>query len=143
MEETTDVIPDGHYWGQRYEGTKGILFELEGEAPVYFYWVDKTGNSHSDPLARESIGLWVMPIDYKESWKRFFVMKRPISAPLIFSGNTVKVYALPSHRITSRETFNKILHQASSTAWPDSPANGGKLSWSTWEEDIKAAFRTE
>jgi hypothetical protein len=105
-------IPWGHYWGIDYDGPKGDLLVLEGPADVLFNWQDKSGKWHNAPIAKEALELWIMPPEYKRSWKRFFVFHRPISAKHIFSGELGKVYGRQSHHITSKEEFKKLLSQA-------------------------------
>ena len=141
IEEKIDVIPSGHYWGIDYSGPKGLSFILEGDLEVLLHWKDGIGEWHQSALAKESIELWVMPSDYNESWKRFFVLHRPRPAELIFSGKIVKVYGLPSHRIQFPEKFNDILSRAKSTSWPDSPANNGRLSWEHGRKILERLFR--
>jgi hypothetical protein len=134
-------IPWGHYWGIDYDGPKGYLLVLEGPADVLFNWQDRSGNWHKDPIAKEALELWVMPSGYKRSWKRFFVLHRPIAAKHIFSSEYGEIYGKQGHLITSKEKTEEILSQAKSTAWPDSPHNGKQLSWSTWEKDLKQGLK--
>jgi len=148
VEEKQGVIPYNHYWGLKYDGPKGLLFALEGDKPVFMHWKDKkNGEWHKEPLAKEALELYIMPESYSESWKRFFVMKSPEGAELLFNGNNLKIYVNPCQRIVSpdkfKDKFNEILPKAQTTGWPDSPANKGSLSWGTWEEDIKKAFQGE
>jgi len=143
VEEKTGVIPHGHYWGQDYHGPKGLSFVLEGDMPVFLHWRDNNGEWHKEWVANESIELWIMPQDYSESWKRFFIIHRPKPAELLFSGKIIRLYAYPSHRIIFPAKFNEILLRAKSSRWPDSPAITGRLSWETWRENIKAAFHGE
>lgn len=143
VEKKMDEVPWGHYWGMKYTGPKGVLLVFEGSRDVFLHWNDKSGNRHQDALAKEILNLWIMPPDYTESWKRFFVMKRPISAELIYSGGTAKIYGMPDHRLPpeAEKKFNEILlTRASITSWPDSPQNTGTLSWTKWKRDIKNIF---
>jgi hypothetical protein len=143
VQKKTDVIPYGHYDGMQYEGPKGLSITLEGDRTVFFHWKGKDGNWHQEPLAKESLQIWIMPPEYKQSWKRFFIMKSPEPAEAVFSGGEVKVYGYPSHRLESQEAFEKKLSllPAVTTGWPDSPQHTGVLSWDTWKEDIKKALQ--
>ena len=143
VETKSGVIPHGHYWGLKYEGPGGLSIVLEGDKDVYLHWKDNKGDWHKEALAKESLELWIMPPDYRESWKRFFIIDKPKSAELLISGNSARVYGYPSHRIGSDERFKEILSHAKSTKWPDSPANKGTLSWREWKEDIKKIMKGE
>jgi len=136
-------IPWGHYWGLEYSGAKGTLILLEGPANVNFRWRDSGGNWHTEPLAKEALELWIMPPGYGDTWKRFFTPHRPVTAKKILSNNKWAIYGHPTHRITSEETFQGLLKQATSTGWPRSPHNEGALSWSTWDKDIRRVFEKE
>jgi hypothetical protein len=138
QETKIDQIPWGHYWGweDRYNGPKGYLMVFEGPADVTFNWRDVNG-WHQKPLAKEILEVWIMPTRYRRSWEEFFNPSRPISAIHIFSGSIGKVYAHPTHRITSNLEFNDILKKAIEINWRTSPHNEGFLSWSTWQKDIK------
>ena len=139
--ETKDnQLPHGHYDGIEYKGSGGTLLVLIGSADVMFNWKDRTGISHREPLAKEALKLWVMPTDYKDSWKRIFVPKRNVSAELIADNDRASVYAEALHEIVDKRRFNEILGKASSTGWPDAPHNNGELSWKSWRDDIKKAL---
>jgi hypothetical protein len=135
-----DRLPKGHYWGMKYSGTKGIEIEIIGPNDIVFRWRDKAGEWHQDPLAKESLKIWIMPIDYRESWRRFFVMKRPHSAHFIVSTETLSLYASTSFRILDLPGFNRLIALATETGWPNSPERTRTLSWATWQTDIQRAF---
>lgn len=144
VEEKTGVIPYGHYDGLKYEGPGGVSLVLVGDQDVFLHWKDKKGIWHKEPLAKESLELWIMPPVYHQSWKRFFIMKSPVPAELVYSGKEAKAYGYPTSRAPSLEKFNEIvsLLPAVTTSWPDSPHHTGILSWLTWKEDIKAVLQT-
>jgi hypothetical protein len=145
VEEITGVIPYGHYDGLKYEGPGGLSFVLEGDRDVFLHWKDKSGIWHQEPLAKESLEVWIMPPGYHQSWKRFFVMKSPVPAERIYSGKEAKVYGYPTSHWASRESrerFYEIVPSLSvATGWPESPRHTGILSWVTWKEDIKEALQ--
>lgn len=143
VEEKTGIIPYGHYEGLKYEGTGGLALVLEGDQDICLHLKDKNGVWHQQPLAKESLEIWVMPPEYHQSWKRFFIMKRLVPAEKIYDGKEAKVYAYPTHHIASLEQFDEIVSSLSAvtTTWPDSPYHTGNLSWATWREDIKKAFQ--
>ncbi len=139
-ETSADVLPDGHYWGMEYKGHKGVGLVLIGKNDVPLDWKDQNDTWHKSPAAKESIDLWIMPHDYKLSWKRFFIFHRPEAAELIFSTPEIKVYGSAGHKIIDQKTFNGLISKAKSTKWPESPSNDGKLSWDNWETAIQGAF---
>jgi hypothetical protein len=141
VQKSQGEIPEGHYWCIEYKGQRGELIVLEGPQEVMCRWTDREdGHQHREPLAEEVLKLWIMPSGYSDSWKRFFNPHRPVRAIRIYSGAAGKLYAKPSHRITDkRARFDEILGQASMTGWPDSPGNGGSLSWATWKKDLARA----
>jgi hypothetical protein len=145
VEQKTGVIPYGHYDGLKYEGPGGLALVLEGGRIVFFHWKDKNGTWHREPLAKESLEIWIMPPEYHQSWKRFFVMKSPVPAEMIYEGKAAKVYAYPTHHIASIEKFDEIVSSLPTvtTSWPDSPYHTGRLSWTTWREDISRALGDE
>lgn len=138
-QEKINVIPYGHYDGSNYDGPRGLSLVLEGDRNVFLHWKDKSGVWHQESLAKESLEVWIMPLKYHQSWKRFFIMKRREPAEKIYFGKEAKVYGYPAHHIESSEKFEKILSSlpAVATSWPDSPHHTGNLSWDSWKEDIK------
>ena len=136
VEQTPNVIPEGHYWGQEYAGVRGEEILLQGSMDVHVSWQDRAGTWHTEAIGKEALKLYVMPSTYRESWVRFFISKRPISADLLFENRTVKIYAYPSFRIIEREKFDKIVKQSKAIQWPDSPENTRTLSWVSWREDL-------
>jgi hypothetical protein len=144
FEEKTGVIPYGHYDGLKYEGPGGLLLVLVGPQDMFYEWKDESGAWHEKSFTKEAIELWIMPPEYHLSWKRFFVMKSPVPADLIFSGDAVKVYGMPSRRPTSQhhkqlsdDWFNyEVLPQATTLGPKLSP-----LSWTTWKGDIKEVLQ--
>jgi hypothetical protein len=143
VETKTDVLPEGHYWGLEYEGPKGIEVVLRGQRNVLYRWKDQSGSWHEEPLAKEALRLSLMPVTYDESWRRFFVMKRPKTAKLLFSGKALKVYSHPSLWTPNRARFDEILKVATSVGWQDSPSRTDSLSWKTWKSDLERALRDE
>jgi hypothetical protein len=145
VEEKTGVIPYGHYDGLKYEGPGGLVIVLEGDRDVFLHWEDESGMWHQESLAKEALEIWIMPPEYHQSWKRFFIMKSPEPAERIYAGKKAKVYGYPTSRWASqegRERFNEIVPSLSvATRWPDSPRHTGILSWSTWKEDIKEVLK--
>ena len=139
-ETLIDVLPDGHYWGMNYKGSKGVALILMGNNDVYLDWLDNGDVLNTSPVAKESICLWIMPSSYKLSWKRFFVVHRPQSAKLICSTPDIKVYGSVGHRVVDMAEFSEILSKSKETNWAKSPANNGKLSWRDWKSTIEKAF---
>jgi hypothetical protein len=138
-----DVLPEGHYWGLKYEGPRGCEVVLQGPSDVHFRWLDSDGTWHREPLAKEALFLYLMPDTYSESWKRFFVMKSPPKAKLLLSTPKLKVYGYPAAWVVSPSRIDEIVRSQSTkeVGWPDSPRYSGVLSWVTWKKDIVAILR--
>ena len=135
-----DQIPRGHHWSDGYKGHGGTKLVLVGPTPVNLHWCDTTGQWHDDPLANESLELWLLPPQYREGLSALGV-HAPIPAELVFSNNAVRVYAKPSHRLKSEEQFYALLKRATATSWPESPHDTGRpLSWAAWKADISKAL---
>src|SRR5437870_8484536 len=94
-------LPEGHYWGdwgRDYKGPRGRQLILVGPRRVELSWRDNAGVWRHEPLAKESLEIWLMPADYSEGfWSRVNPHASP-PARLVFSGAMLKVYAVPSHR---------------------------------------------
>jgi len=136
VEEKTDVIPEWHYEGLKYDGPKGLYLLLVGNHDVDFEWKDKDNIWHKEPIFKEAIALWIMPPEYHQSWKRFFIFKGHVPAEDIYSGENVKIYG---DETTYRDPglpdrFKEVLPFASqTTGTPDHTVR----SWVAWKEDIK------
>lgn len=140
VEEKTGVIPYGHYDGLKYEGPGGLVLVLEGDRDVTYDWKDRTGAWHKEPILKEAILLWIMPPEYHQSWKRFFIMKSRVPAERIYSGKGVKVYGKEGEYgpPSVKNRFEEVLPYASEFGGtPDHTV----LSWTTWKEDIKEALQ--
>ena len=92
VEEKMGVIPDWHYEGMKYEGPKGLFILLVGEQDVNYEWRDRDNIWHKEPILKEAISLWIMPPEYKQSWRRFFIFKGHVPTKQIYSGDNVKIY---------------------------------------------------
>jgi hypothetical protein len=137
-----DVIPDGHYDGLKYEGKGGLKVALVGTEDVTYDWRDMSGVWHREPILKEAIVLWIMPPEYSQSWKRFFVMKSRVPVPLIYSGKKVHVYGLESFQGPpgGSNRFREVLPYASQfAATPEHTVS----SWVTWKEDISKALQEQ
>jgi hypothetical protein len=140
-ERKSGVLPEGHYWGQEYSGVRGEELLLQGSADVHVSWQDAKGEWRSDVVGKEALKLYVMPSTYRESWLRFFIPKRPVSARLLVETESFKVYAHPSFRIVENEKLDRIVKQSSAIRWPDSPENTGSLSWGSWSADLPRVLK--
>lgn len=134
VEKNEDVIPYGHYAGDTIN--KGISILLKGNKDVYVHWKDKLSVTHKEAVAKESVEIWIMPSDYRQSLKRFFIIKRKDPAEFLFSNDDIQVYARISHVLTNKERFNEILSMSSTINWPSSPYNTKLVSWKGWRGEI-------
>lgn len=64
----------------------------------------------------------------------------PAHPSTVFSGQNVKVFAMPSHALVNQVRFKSILANANETDWPDSPARTMKLSWATWRTTLSSVL---
>ena len=138
IEEKKDVIPFGHYVEPNSQTNLGIKFKLISNKDVFMHWEDENSIKGKTALAKESLQIWIMPKDYNQSWKRFFIMKKPIPAREIYSDDIIQVYAYPSHHVSSIKIMNDTLNKKEGVtwSWTNSPHQTGKLSWINWENDI-------
>jgi hypothetical protein len=140
VEKKPGVIPEYHYEGMQYDGPKGVYLIVAGDQDYYFRWKDRNGEWHQEPSGKEAIELWVMPAQYHESWRRFFVFKGHVRAPEVYSNQNARVYGYDSaysdpERASERKRRYKEI-------WPYITETGGMpehtvRSWVNWREDIK------
>jgi hypothetical protein len=93
-------LPQGHYWGdwsRDYAGPRGRDVVAVGPQPVALSWRANDGSSHTDSIARESLDIWIMPANYREGFWSRINLHAPEHPTEIFSGSSVKVFAMPSH----------------------------------------------
>jgi hypothetical protein len=136
-----DKLPQGYRWSSGANQHGGTQLVLVGPRDVNFSWRDHAGDWHSEALAKEALKVWIMPGYFRDSLANAFNPHAPVHAPLVFSSATVRVYALPTHRIFNEERFQDLLKQATATDWPESPARGTTpLSWSTWRQHLKVSL---
>lgn len=143
VERTEQVVPAGHYWGMRYNGPKGCRVLIRGGRDVFIHWLDGNDVWRKEAIAREAIELSFMPPNYHESWRRFFVVHRPMTAKILYSTKSEKVYYYVKHSIVNRERFDELLKLAKATRWPDSPQDSQIVSWTTWKSDLRRIFKNE
>ena len=138
-ETKSDQIPWGHHWSDGYKGHGGTKLTLVGPRDVEFRWSDNSGTPHEEPLAKESLELWIMPGQYREGMS-ILDFHAPVPADLVFSGKAVRIYGQPSHRIVAQQRFQELLKQATATDWPRSPhRRETPLSWAAWKADVERA----
>ncbi|MES2714419.1 MAG: hypothetical protein V4795_01555 [Pseudomonadota bacterium] len=136
IERKLGVLPEGHYWGQKYTSDQGEEILLQGVADVHVSWQNSRGEWHVEVVGKETLKLYVMPLAYQESWLRFFIPQRPVTARLLVETQSLKVYAHPSFRIIEKEKLARITKEAKAIRWPDLPESTAVLSWATWRTDI-------
>jgi hypothetical protein len=134
--QRSGVLPEGHYWGQEYFGARGEEIVLIGADDVHIEWLDSKNAWHREAVGKEALKIYVMPITYRESFRRYFVLKRPKTAQLLVETQTQRIYAIPAFKVTSDEMLARTVRQANAVRWPDSPENTGNLSWPTWRTDL-------
>jgi len=136
-------LPQGHYWGdwgRDYAGPRGRHLVVVGRQPVAMSWRANDGSSHKDAIAKESLDIWIMPGNYREGFWSRINPHAPAHPSTVFSGQNVKVFAMPSHKLIDENRFKEIGANASVTEWPDSPWNTGKLSWTDWRTALADAL---
>ena len=136
-------LPQGHYWGdwgRDYAGPRGRHVVAVGPQPVAISWRANDGTAHKDAIARESLDVWIMPANYREGFWSRINLHAPEHPTEVFAGESVKVFAMPSHALVDQVRFKNILANANETDWPDSPARTKKLSWATWRATLAGAL---
>jgi hypothetical protein len=140
IEKKPGVIPEYHYEDMQYDGPKGVYLFIAGDHDEYFGWKDRSGEWHQEPFYKEAIKLWVMPAQYHESWRRFFVFKGQVRAPEVYSNQNARVYGRDSsyadpekllYRKSRYEEIKKYIFDTS--PMPEHTVQ----SWVNWREDIK------
>jgi hypothetical protein len=86
------------------------------------------------------LDIWIMPGNYREGFWSRINPHAPAHPSTVFSGQNVKVFAMPSHKLIDETRFKEIGANASGTEWPDSPWNTGKLSWTNWRAALADAL---
>lgn len=135
VEKKAGVIPEWHYEGLKYDGPRGLYLLLVGDHDVNYEWKDNNNIWHKEPILKEAIALWIMPPEYHQSWKRFFIFKGHAPTERIHSGEKVKIYG---NEVTYRasglpDRFKEVLPYASEFAGtPDHTVR----SWTAWKKDI-------
>jgi hypothetical protein len=142
VEIKSDEIPWGHYWSTEYKGKKGQMIIIEGPSEISCNVRDNAGKWNTVHVAKETIELWIMPSNYNDTWKRFLDPHRPIPAEEIFKSKIGKVYGKTAHRLKDEKQFKELLKNITEISWPDSPHNTGRVSWLSWQEEIKRKLQT-
>jgi hypothetical protein len=138
-------IPWGHHWCDSYSGPTGTKVIALGTKDVKVHLRDQDGKwSSTQPAAKESLELWLMPGEYSESRLARQCHHRPIPPVEILSNAFVRVFGRPSHRLNSEKEFYALIEKANGSSWPDSPYNDpSTFSWRTWRTDLASALRQE
>jgi hypothetical protein len=141
-ERKSNEFPWGHHWCEDYSGPKGIQIIVVGPKPVSVQMKMKDGISQAFPIAKESLELWVMPPEYRDSWKAWLCFSRPIQPTSIAAVAGARIYGRPAHRLNSEAEFKDLLSKAHAVSWPSSPWNDpATFSWATWARDVEVAAR--
>lgn len=135
-------FPWGHHFCSSYAGPFGTKVVLAGPKAVPVQWTTATGEERQTFLASETLEIWLMPVRYRDTWLRWLCFSRPIQPVEVYSGNGVRVFAQPAHRIHSDSKFQQdVLASAVTVRWPDSPKNNPSLiSWHGWEKQTANAL---
>ncbi|MBQ0935916.1 hypothetical protein [Ideonella paludis] len=128
--------PWGHYFCSSHSGPLGTKIVFAGPKPVKVQWTTATGEERQTIVAQEALEVWFMPTDYSDSWLSWLCFSRPAQPIEVYSGNGVRVFARPAHRLYSESKFQQeVLTTAVAVRWPDSPGNNPALiSWEGWEK---------
>ncbi|HSL22952.1 MAG TPA: hypothetical protein VK886_15575 [Vicinamibacterales bacterium] len=119
------------------------MLVVTGPKPVSVWWSDANGRSHRDPIAVESINIWLMPPAYRNNWRTLLTMHAPPQPDRVFADERVRVYARPSHRlaISEQQFKEQIMTKAAGISGPESPWNeASRLSWGSWQPDLHRAL---
>jgi hypothetical protein len=140
VEKKPSVIPEYHYEDMQYDGPKGVYLIVAGDQDYYFEWKDRSGEWHKEPSGKEAIKLWIMPAQYHESWRRFFVFKGHVRTPEVYSNQNARVYGRDSaysdpESLPELERWDKEMRPYITDTKP-MPEHTVR-SWVNWREDIK------
>jgi len=140
----TNEIPYGHHWNQNYTGPKGLLVIAKGIRPVNADFSDANEKWHAVHVATESLEIWLMPSNYRDSPFAWLSIDRPIQPTAVVNQSPIKVYAQPSHLLLSEQQFWDILSKFNGVRWPDSPGNNPELlTWKDWRLKLSKAIEKE
>jgi hypothetical protein len=136
VETRADQIP----WGHHNTGHGGELVVVAGPKAVAFLWRDGAETWHEEPLAQESLELWIMPAMYRPAPRPANEHHPHIPAKEIFEGRTTRVYGKIAHVISAPDRFEALLEQATSTGWSD--ISDESISWRGWKRDLASHLKT-
>lgn len=143
-ERKSDEIPWGHHWGSNYTGPKGLLLIARGTRLVNAEFEDNNGKWRAVAVATESLEIWLMPTNYSDSHWALPSIDRPIQPTVVVKQGPIKVYARPSHLLTSERRFNELLSKSNGVRWPGSPWNSpGSLTWRDWRPELAKTIEKE
>jgi hypothetical protein len=139
IERKAGQIPEWHYEGIKYDGPKGVYLLLVGDHDVDYIWKDQSNIwRNKKPFFKEAIALWVMPVEYHEGWKRFFVFKGHVTTPSIYLGKNVKVYG--KEFVYPNPQSLDIDKEFPNASFFGGVSERSVQSWVTWKEDINKAL---
>jgi hypothetical protein len=139
VERKIGQIPEWHYDGIKYDGPRGVYLLMVGDQHVDYKWRDQANTWHNKiQFFKEAIGLWIMPAEYHESWKRFFTFKGHATTPAIYLGKDVKVYGqeviYPNFQsLDLKKVFPNV------SFFGGAPEHSVR-SWINWKNDINTAL---
>ena len=142
-ERTPNEYPWGHHFCDEYAGPKGTKLTLVGPKAVSVVWTSRSGEPRQTPIAKESLEVWFMPPEYRDSWIAWLCLSRPVQPVTVLKTSQVSVFGRPSHRLNSEDEFRReVLDKAQFVTWPESPHHDySRLSWSTWTRDIESLLK--
>jgi len=144
VERRTNEIPWGHHWNRDYTGPKGLLVIAKGIPPVNAEFRDANGKWHAIHVATESLEIWLMPGNYRDSRFAWWSIGRPIQPTVVVNRGPVKVYARPSQVLISKQQFDETCSKFNGVRWPDSPWNSPELlTWKNWRLNLKETITKE
>lgn len=144
-ERKPNEYPWGHHFCDDYSGPKGTKITVVGPKTVSVVWTSRSGEPRQTPIAKESLEVWFMPPEYRDSWTAWLCFHRPIQPVTVLKTSQVGVFGRPSHFLNSQDEFRReVLDKAQFVSWPESPHHDySKISWSTWTRDIGGTLRKE
>jgi len=141
-----EQIPWGHHWCYEYRGVTGTKLIARGTEPVRSQFLGDDDRWRKVIVGKEALKIWIMPSNYKEGWRNWLCIHRPIQPTFVVKNKQIRLYARPSSHSSQDEEriFKNELSKSKAVQSPNSPWNKPEnLSWNEWINDLNYAFQAQ